>query len=85
MSIKAIFLDFYGTLVHEDDDIIPLICKEIQENSMEECEVSDIGRYWWKMFSSMFKNSYGETLNPSANSGSYHYLRRFLNIDQTVM
>lgn len=33
MSIKAIFLDFYGTLVHEDDDIIPLICKEIQENS----------------------------------------------------
>ncbi|WFA87636.1 HAD family hydrolase [Paenibacillus amylolyticus] len=69
MSIKAIFLDFYGTLVHEDDDIIPLICKEIQENSMEECEVSDIGRYWWKIFSSMFKNSYGETFKSQRELG----------------
>ncbi|MDK8189131.1 hypothetical protein QP794_03420 [Paenibacillus sp. UMB7766-LJ446] len=23
--MKAIFLDFYGTVVHEDDDILPII------------------------------------------------------------
>jgi 2-haloalkanoic acid dehalogenase type II len=61
MRIKAIFLDFYGTLVYEDDEIVSFICKVIKDNSEEECEIIDIGKYWWQIFSRMFKSSYGDT------------------------
>lgn len=60
MKYKAVFLDFYGTLVHEDDDIVPIICEQIKANSQIECSISDIGSYWWQQFSSAFMNSYGE-------------------------
>lgn len=60
MKIKAVFLDFYGTLVHEDDDIIPVICDEIKRNASVECSSREIGSYWWSEFSSMFRISYGD-------------------------
>ncbi|MFC4777294.1 HAD family hydrolase [Paenibacillus sp. GCM10023252] len=69
MSIKAIFLDFYGTLVHEDDEIIPLICKDIQESAFEDCQVRDIGAYWWGVFSNMFQNSYGDSFKTQRELG----------------
>ncbi|NMO98174.1 HAD family hydrolase [Paenibacillus lemnae] len=69
MKIKAIFLDFYGTLVHEDDDIIPLICQEIQDSSPEACDIREIGKHWWKEFSDMFRNSYGETFKSQRELG----------------
>lgn len=69
MSIKAIFLDFYGTLVHEDDEIIPFICKEIQETAKVDCEVREIGKYWWGVFSHMFQNSYGDAFRPQRELG----------------
>lgn len=59
-TIKALFLDFYGTVVHEDDDIIPVICNEIKESSKIECDWKDISRYWWNVFSKMFSESYGD-------------------------
>lgn len=61
MKFKAVFLDFYGTLVHEDDDIIPLICERIRENAKFQCTTKEIGSYWWKEFSRIFRDSYGET------------------------
>jgi len=61
MKYKAVFLDFYGTLVHEDDDIIPIICEQIRANSQMECNVKEIGSYWWQQFSGAFMNSYGES------------------------
>ncbi|MFC4776107.1 HAD family hydrolase [Paenibacillus sp. GCM10023252] len=69
MIPKAIFLDFYGTLVHEDDEIIPMICKEVKETALEECEVSDIGSHWWKVFSNMFQNSYGDSFRTQRELG----------------
>jgi HAD superfamily hydrolase (TIGR01549 family) len=60
LKFKAVFLDFYGTLVHEDDDIIPIICDQIKVNTSIDCNVRDIGIYWWIEFSNMFRNSYGE-------------------------
>jgi len=69
MSIKAIFLDFYGTLVHEDDEIIPLICEKIKAGSNDECEIKDIGSYWWQTFSRMFQNSYGDSFRTQRNLG----------------
>lgn len=46
MITKAIFLDFYGTVVHEDDEIIPLICQKIKETSSKDCTIQEIGQYW---------------------------------------
>lgn len=60
MKYRAVFLDFYGTLVHEDDDIIPLICERIRESASIECMNQEIGRYWWSEFSRIFRSSHGE-------------------------
>lgn len=58
--MKAIFLDFYGTIVYEDDEIISKICSIICDNSNISCNPKEIGTYWWNSFSSMFTKSYGE-------------------------
>ncbi|RJE90516.1 HAD family hydrolase [Paenibacillus sp. 1011MAR3C5] len=61
MRYKAIFLDFYGTLVHEDDDILPVIYEKIQQSASIPCSQREIGSFWWKSFSSIFSSSYGDT------------------------
>ncbi|TYS13505.1 HAD family hydrolase [Rossellomorea vietnamensis] len=61
MSIKAFFLDFYGTVVHEDGEIISKICNQIKDNSKTEATLTEIGGFWWKEFSNLFQESYGET------------------------
>lgn len=55
---KAIFLDFYGTVVHEDGAVIKEITQEIYETS-EVADRSEIGIFWWKEFQRSFNNSYG--------------------------
>ncbi|MDN4604097.1 HAD family hydrolase [Paenibacillus sp. F6_3S_P_1C] len=57
--MKAIFLDFYGTVVHEDDDILPVIYKQVQATAKVECTMDEIGAYWWKAFSALFYASHG--------------------------
>lgn len=60
MPVKAIFLDFYGTLVHEDDDVLPIIYEQVRATATASCEASDIGRYWWGSVSRMYRDSYGD-------------------------
>ncbi|MCL6605335.1 MAG: HAD family hydrolase [Paenibacillus sp.] len=69
MKFKAIFLDFYGTLVHEDDDIIPVICEEIKSNTSVECSPREIGSHWWNEFSNIFRNSYGDSFKSQREIG----------------
>jgi 2-haloacid dehalogenase/putative hydrolase of the HAD superfamily len=69
MRLKAIFIDFYGTLVHEDDEVIRLICERIKANSVQDCHVGDIGTYWWKVFSRMCQASFGETFKSQQEIG----------------
>ncbi|HKL98857.1 MAG TPA: HAD family hydrolase [Mobilitalea sp.] len=57
---KAIFLDFYGTVVHEDDTVIEKITQEIFETG-NAADKSEIGTYWWKEFQTLFINSYGDS------------------------
>lgn len=78
MTIKGLFLDFYGTIVHEDDDIIPIICNEVKEEARIKCDVQDIGRYWWKEFSQMCKESYGTNFETQRSIG-------IKSLDKTIL
>lgn len=57
--VKAFFLDFYGTIVHEDGDVINKITQIILETGKAE-NTSEIDIFWWKEFQNMFINSYGK-------------------------
>ena len=56
---KAIFLDFYGTVVFEDGENIEKISKIIQDTG-EVKDISEVGSYWWNEFYALFVNAYGE-------------------------
>ncbi len=56
----ALLLDFYGTVVHEDDDIVASICRTIATTSAIDADPIDIGRHWWRTFSDAFMTSHGE-------------------------
>ena len=56
--VKAFFLDFYGTVVHEDGEIIKKITDIIYNTGIVENK-SEIGSFWWNDFQKMFTNSYG--------------------------
>lgn len=56
---KAIFLDFYGTVVFEDGESIEKISKIIQATG-EVKDISEVGAYWWNEFYDLFVNAYGE-------------------------
>ena len=44
--VKAVFIDFYGTVVHEDGEVIKKISQEIFDTGNIE-DKSEIGAYWW--------------------------------------
>jgi GNAT superfamily N-acetyltransferase len=58
--VKAVFLDFYGTVVHEDGEVIKKVSREIFDTG----KVSDLGEidaYWWNEFKAAFMASKGDT------------------------
>ena len=57
--IKALFLDFYGTIVHEDGAVIKIVSQRIFDTGIVENK-SDVGAFWWNEFQKMCMNSYGE-------------------------
>lgn len=58
--LKAILLDFYGTLVEEDDIYINAICEDILENSTQSVTKSEVGTYWYTRFQSLCASSFGQ-------------------------
>ncbi|MBR3058442.1 MAG: HAD family hydrolase [Clostridiales bacterium] len=57
--IKAFFVDFYGTLAHEDGKVVKQVSKIIYDTGKAE-STSEIDSYWWREFQSIFNNAYGE-------------------------
>ena len=57
--IKALFVDFYGTVVHEDGAVIKVITQMIKDTG-DGSDTSDIASFWWNDFRTMFLNSYGD-------------------------
>ena len=58
--IKAYFVDFYGTIVHEDGEVIKKITQIIYDTGKVENK-ADIGSFWWNDFQSMFMKSFGDS------------------------
>ena len=54
--IKALFVDFYGTVVHEDGAVIKVITQMIKDTG-DGSDTSEIGSFWWNDFQTMFLNS----------------------------
>ncbi|MFC5714342.1 HAD family hydrolase [Thalassorhabdus alkalitolerans] len=57
---KAMFLDFFGTIVFEDNEMIKKISKKTAERANNPCTWQEVNEYWWNRFSEMFEESYGE-------------------------
>lgn len=57
--VKAIFIDFYGTVVHEDGEVIKQESQEIFDTGKVK-DKSEIGSYWWNEFQTAFISAYGE-------------------------
>lgn len=59
MGIKAIFVDFYGTIVYEDGEVIKKITEIICKSG--QCNPKDVAKFWWQDFQKTYLNSYGES------------------------
>lgn len=57
--VKAVFIDFYGTVVHEDGEVIRKVSQEIF-NTGKVKDKSEIGSYWWNEFQTAFISAYGD-------------------------
>ena len=57
--IKAVFIDFYGTVVFEDGEVIKKVEQEIFDTGKVENQ-SEIGSYWWKEFQTAFHNAHDD-------------------------
>lgn len=57
--VKAVFIDFYGTVVHEDGEVIRKVSQEIFDTGKVKNK-SEIGSYWWKEFQTAFISAYGD-------------------------
>ncbi len=57
--IKAIFVDFYGTIVFEDGEKVSKISDMIYKSGSAQ-SASQVGLYWWESFKKLFEDSYNE-------------------------
>lgn len=57
--VKAVFLDFYGTVVHEDGEVIKGIVQEIFASGTAK-DKSEIGSYWWDTFQIALDSAFGD-------------------------
>ena len=57
--IKALFFDFYGTIVYEDGIVIDEITTIISDTG-DGTKKSTIGTYWWHIFQESYMNSFGD-------------------------
>ena len=64
ITVRAILLDFYGTIVHEDDVVIAAVTGQIADSIDRTEAAAEIGSYWWRSFSSLCQESFGEAFRP---------------------
>jgi 2-haloalkanoic acid dehalogenase type II len=55
----VVLLDFYGTVVHEDADVVAEICDAVSQASPGAPPPGEIGRFWWQAYSALVLRSHG--------------------------
>ncbi|MGY4768899.1 hypothetical protein ACXC9Q_18460 [Kribbella sp. CWNU-51] len=60
---EAILLDFYGTVVEEDDPVIASVRQTIYASATanDPADPKAVGAYWWALFSDLCATSAGQT------------------------
>ncbi len=61
MRYQAILLDFYGTLVREDDELILQVGRRIAESAAMQCDAASVVRHWSQLFVDACRRSTGPT------------------------
>ena len=57
MAIKAITLDFYGTLVRDNNGTVRDICRRISQSAVKMMvDPADVGLAWWREIQEMMKS-----------------------------
>lgn len=59
MAIKALLVDFYGTLVRENDGLIRDLSRRICETSPLVALPGDVAHFWWEVMTSLFRQYSG--------------------------
>ena len=62
---RAVLLDVYGTLVHEDDAVLGPICEQIARLAQVQTPV--VAELWWRLFQQANEESHGETFRLQAD------------------
>ena len=70
--IKAFFLDFYGTVVYEDGEIVKKISQLIYETGKADSP-SEIDSFWWNDFQDLFSNSHGNNFQTQRSLLNIHW------------
>lgn len=64
MAIKAIIIDFYGTLVKDNSMLVKDICYRISQSSHRMVSPGEVGQTWWRYMTERTKESYAEKFRP---------------------
>lgn len=62
---KAVLLDVYGTLAHEDNAVLEPICEHIAKLAQVQTPV--VAEVWWRLFRQATEKSHGETFRLQAD------------------
>jgi 2-haloalkanoic acid dehalogenase type II len=62
---RAVLLDVYGTLVHEDDAVLGPICEHIA--ALAQVRTPVVAELWWRLFRQANEESHGETFRLQAD------------------
>ncbi len=64
--VKAVFIDFYGTVVHEDGEVIKRVSQEIYDTG-KAYDKTKIGSYWWNEFQMLINSACGVDFETQRN------------------
>ena len=60
MAIKALLVDFYGTLVRENDGLIRDLSRHVCETSPLVVAPGDVAHFWWETMTGLFRTHSGD-------------------------
>ena len=64
MAIRVLLMDFYGTLVQEDEQLTRTLCREICERSPQNIQPGDVSRVWWELLNVAYDACHGANFMP---------------------